>query len=61
MTATGVKKVVLLDNEATLSLVLDKNFGELPSIQRKFVNKLIDMMEEFVDSSLSEFESDETS
>ena len=55
MEATGVKKVILLDNDSVLTLVLDKNFGELPSMQRKFVNKMIDLMEEFVDSGLSEF------
>jgi hypothetical protein len=58
MEPTGVKKVIQLDNDAVLLLVLDKNFGDLPSIQRKFVNKLIDAMEGFVDSGLSKFPGD---
>jgi hypothetical protein len=49
MESSGVKKVIFLDNGATLSLVLDKNFGELPSNQRKFVNRMIDEMEDFVE------------
>jgi hypothetical protein len=38
--------------------VLDKNFGELPSNQRKFVNRMIDEMEEFVEEMLAEDEAD---
>jgi hypothetical protein len=48
--ASGVRKVVFLDNDATLVLLLDKNFGELPSAQRKFVNEMIDKMETFVET-----------
>jgi hypothetical protein len=56
MASPGVKKVIFFDNDATLSLVLDKNFGELPSNQRRFVNRLIDEMEEFVEEMLAEDE-----
>jgi hypothetical protein len=52
----GVNKVIRLDNGSTLSLTLDKNFGELPSRQRKFVNEVIDMMEAFVERSMAEDE-----
>ena len=48
MDSTGVKKVILLDNDSTSSLVLNRNFGELPSRQRKFVNEMIDLMEELL-------------
>jgi hypothetical protein len=58
MESTGVQKVIHLDNDSILTLVLNRNFGELPSIQRKFVNKMIDLMEEFMDSGLSEFDGD---
>jgi hypothetical protein len=58
MDSSGVKKVIYMDNDATLTLVLDKNFGELPSNQRKFVNRMIDEMEEFVEEMLAEDEAD---
>ena len=54
MEASGVKKIIHMDNESFLSLTLNKNFGELPSLQRRFVNKLIDLMEEFVDNNYEE-------
>jgi len=56
MEATGVKKVIHLDNDSTLTLVLDRNFGELPSAQRKFVNEMIDKMETFVEAMMRDVE-----
>jgi hypothetical protein len=56
MTAPGVKKVIYLDNSAVLTLTVDRNFGELPSKQRRFVNELIDKMEDFVEEMMAEEE-----
>jgi hypothetical protein len=58
MVAPGVKKVMHLDNNAVLTLTIDRNFGELPSKQRRFVNELIDRIEEFSDQCMAEDEAD---
>ena len=58
MVAPGVKKVIHLDNSAVLTLTVDRNFGELPSKQRRFVNELIDKIEEFDAKSTTEDEAE---
>ena len=55
---TGVNKTIHLDNESVLTLVLNRNFGELPSTQRRFVNKLFDLMEDFAESGLTDLPED---
>ena len=52
MTSPGLKKVLYLDNSSLLTLTVDRNFGELPSKQRRFVNELIDRIEEFADEAI---------
>lgn len=53
MTEPGIRKVIFLDNEAHLTLSVEKNVGELPTRQRAFINKLIDDMEDFVASEMA--------
>jgi hypothetical protein len=53
MTKSGVRKVIFLDNEAHLTLSVEKNVGELPTRQRAFINQLIDEMEDFVTSEMA--------
>jgi hypothetical protein len=58
MVSPGVKKILHLDNNALLTLTIDRNFGELPAKQRRFVNELIDRIEEFNDQSMAEDEAE---
>ena len=57
---SGIRKDIFLDNESVLTVMLDKNFGELPSKQRKFVNQLLDLMEDFVESEIEGEEEEDT-
>ena len=53
MTKSGIRKVIFLDNDAHLTLSVEKNVGELPARQRAFINQMIDGMEDFVASEMA--------
>lgn len=53
MTKPGIRKVIFLDNDAHLTLSVEKNVGELPTRQREFINRMIDNMEAFVESEMA--------